>query len=176
MTANRRNINDLRYLARNNLIIPDNLDILKIERLPIRNPDFPQSPRQPLYKEKLRNLPKLRKVERNTKLFCFYFRDRVTSPSKTAELRKVERNTKHFLFYFRDRVTSPSKTAKLLRSSRCSGATRSLEKRGECKRNNYRWNAMGSVYCTLTGQPSFFPGVHFGIFLTTLTDSLSMEG
>ena len=149
MTANRRNINDLRYLARNNLIIPDNLDILKIERLPIRNPDFPQSPRQPLYKEKLRNLPKLRKVERNTKLFCFYFRDRVTSPSKTA---------------------------KLLRSSRCSGATRSLEKRGECKRNNYRWNAMGSVYCTLTGQPSFFPGVHFGIFLTTLTDSLSMEG
>ena len=29
--------------------------------LPIRNPDFPQSPRLPLYKEKLRNLAKLRK-------------------------------------------------------------------------------------------------------------------
>ena len=29
MTANRRSINDLRYLARNNLIIPDNLDIHK---------------------------------------------------------------------------------------------------------------------------------------------------
>ena len=28
---------------------------------PIRNPDFPQSPRLPLYKEKLRNLTKLRK-------------------------------------------------------------------------------------------------------------------
>ena len=27
MTANRRNINDLRYLTRNNLIIPNNLDI-----------------------------------------------------------------------------------------------------------------------------------------------------
>ena len=29
MTANRRNINDLRYLTRNNLIIPNNLDIRK---------------------------------------------------------------------------------------------------------------------------------------------------
>ena len=29
MTANRRSINDLRYLARNNLIIPDNIDICK---------------------------------------------------------------------------------------------------------------------------------------------------
>ena len=27
MTANRRKINDLRYLTRNNLIIPNNLDI-----------------------------------------------------------------------------------------------------------------------------------------------------
>ena len=32
-------------------------------RLPFRNPDFPQSPRLPLYKEKLRNLAKLRKNE-----------------------------------------------------------------------------------------------------------------
>ena len=29
MTANRRNINDLRYLTRNNLIIPNNLDTRK---------------------------------------------------------------------------------------------------------------------------------------------------
>ena len=29
MTANQRSINDLRYLARNNLIIPNNLDIHK---------------------------------------------------------------------------------------------------------------------------------------------------
>ena len=29
MTANRRSINDLRYIARNNLIIPDNIDICK---------------------------------------------------------------------------------------------------------------------------------------------------
>ena len=29
MTANRRSINDLRYLIRNNLIIPNNLDIRK---------------------------------------------------------------------------------------------------------------------------------------------------
>ena len=43
-------------------------------RLPIRNPVFPQSPRQPLYKEKLRILPKLRKNERNAKgKFTFLF-------------------------------------------------------------------------------------------------------
>ena len=29
MNANHRNINDLRYLARNNLIVPYNLDILQ---------------------------------------------------------------------------------------------------------------------------------------------------
>ena len=29
MTANRRSINELRYLTRNNLIIPNNLDIHK---------------------------------------------------------------------------------------------------------------------------------------------------
>ena len=29
MTANRRSINDLRYIARNNLIIPYNIDICK---------------------------------------------------------------------------------------------------------------------------------------------------
>ena len=67
MTANRRNINDLRYLARNNLIIPDNLDILKIERSLIRNPENPQSHKLPLYKEILRILAKLRKNERNAK-------------------------------------------------------------------------------------------------------------
>jgi len=35
--------------------------------LPIRNPVFHQSPRLPLYKEKLRILTKLQKVESNTK-------------------------------------------------------------------------------------------------------------
>ena len=45
-------------------------------RLPIRNPVFPQSPRLPLYKEKLRILTKLRKNERNAKgklVFLFKF-------------------------------------------------------------------------------------------------------
>ena len=32
--ANRRSINDLRYLTRNNLIIPDNLDIHKNRTVP----------------------------------------------------------------------------------------------------------------------------------------------
>jgi len=73
MTANRRNINDLRYLARNNLIIPDNLDILKIERSPIRNPIFLQSPKLPVYKEKLRILAKLRKNESNAKEKFIFF-------------------------------------------------------------------------------------------------------
>ena len=34
----------------------------KIERSPIRNPVFPQSPRLPLYKEKQEIFPKLQKV------------------------------------------------------------------------------------------------------------------
>ena len=46
-------------------------------RLPIRNPVFPQSPRQPLYKEKLRILTKLRKICEVAKalgFFLFIFR------------------------------------------------------------------------------------------------------
>jgi len=43
------------------------------ERLPIRNPDFHQSPRLPLYKEKLRNLTKLRKNESKTKKLVSFF-------------------------------------------------------------------------------------------------------
>ena len=35
MNANHRNINDLRYLARNNLIVPYNLDILQNRTVPI---------------------------------------------------------------------------------------------------------------------------------------------
>ena len=69
MTANRRNINDLRYLARNNLIIPDNLDILKIERSPIRNPDFSQSSELPLNKERLLFLPKLQNIFQISSIF-----------------------------------------------------------------------------------------------------------
>ena len=41
-------------------------------RLPIRNPIFPQSPRLPLYKEKLRILTKLRKNESKTKEFILF--------------------------------------------------------------------------------------------------------
>ncbi len=40
MTTNRRNINELRYLTRNSLIISNNLDILKIEPLPVRRSAF----------------------------------------------------------------------------------------------------------------------------------------
>ena len=42
-------------------------------RLPIRNPDFPQIPRLPLSKEKLRIRTKLRKVEGKTKEFILFF-------------------------------------------------------------------------------------------------------
>ena len=43
--------------------------IRRLERSLIRNPENPQSPRPPLYKEKLRILAKLRKVESKTKEF-----------------------------------------------------------------------------------------------------------
>ena len=43
------------------------------ERSPIRNPVFPQSSKLPLYKEILRILTKLRKVERNTKQIADLF-------------------------------------------------------------------------------------------------------
>ena len=61
MNANHRNISDLRYLARNNLIVPYNLDIRKTERSPNRNPVFPQFSKLPLYNEILRILTKIRK-------------------------------------------------------------------------------------------------------------------
>ena len=41
---------------------PTTLIFFKIERSPNRNPNFSQSSELPLYKEKLRNLTKLRKV------------------------------------------------------------------------------------------------------------------
>ena len=52
-------------------------------RLPIRKPDFHQSPRLPLYKEKLRILTKLRKNESRTKQTRLFFMPR---PSNFATL------------------------------------------------------------------------------------------
>ena len=46
---------------------PTTLIFVKIERLPNRNPVFPQSPRLLLYKEKPSILTELRKVESKTK-------------------------------------------------------------------------------------------------------------
>ena len=48
----------------------------RLERSLIRNPENPQSPKLPLYKEKLRNLSKLRKVEHKTKETRFFFLSR----------------------------------------------------------------------------------------------------
>ncbi len=76
------------------------------ERLPIRNPDFPQSPRQPLYKEKLRNLPKLRKIESRTKWIHSFFMPRWSNFGKAGictlerigeEVRLPNRNPKNDL-------------------------------------------------------------------------------
>ena len=66
MTANRRNINELRYLTRNSLIVPYNDDIRRNRTVSNRNPKFSQSSASPLYKEILRFLPKLRKIEGRT--------------------------------------------------------------------------------------------------------------
>jgi hypothetical protein len=52
---------------------PTTLIFAEIERSLIRNPENPQSPKLPLYKENLQILPKLRKVESRTKEFILFF-------------------------------------------------------------------------------------------------------
>ena len=70
-------------------------------RLPIRNPVFPQTPRLPLDKEKLRIPTKLRKNERRTKeIISFLCRVTITSPfrwqssCKTSDARVERRKTR----------------------------------------------------------------------------------
>ena len=67
MNENQRSINDLRCFVRNNLIVSNNLSIRKNSTISKSYPDFPQSPRLPLYKEKQDIFPKLRKNEGNAK-------------------------------------------------------------------------------------------------------------
>jgi len=83
MTANRRNINELRYLTRNNLIIPNNLVIrrnrtvskssLGFAACQSKNPNISQSSASPLYKEILQILPKLRKLQKPANFFSSFF-------------------------------------------------------------------------------------------------------
>jgi hypothetical protein len=82
------------------------------ERLPNRNPIFLQSPRLPLYKEKLRILTKLRKVESKTKRFSFFlprrricatlctFRSKNFLLQSSKKVRKKREKNKTNLLYF----------------------------------------------------------------------------
>ncbi|MCR4918478.1 MAG: hypothetical protein K5928_01495 [Prevotella sp.] len=93
------------------------------ERSPNRNLVFPQIPKLPLFKEILRILTKLRKVERRTKQACLFFLPRRSTFALKAQSYEKSREEQNKLacFFFRDGVSSP-------RSGKVT------EKREQCKR------------------------------------------
>ena len=97
MTANRCNINDLRYLTRNNLIIPNNLDIRKNRTVSYPDSALPLARARTL---KFLNLPNCLYIKKSCKSFQSYEKSR----AKQKEF---------ILFFCRDGVSSPSLMAKV---------------------------------------------------------------
>ena len=69
MTANRRSINDLRYLARNNLIVPDNLDIRRNRTVSYPDSALPLARARTL---KILNLPNCLYTKKSCESFQSY--------------------------------------------------------------------------------------------------------
>ena len=80
-----------------------------------KNPQSPQSPKLPLYKEILQFLPKLRISERNTKeKLAFLFIPEREELRQSQSYGKSRAKQKEFILFFcRDGVSSPSLMAKL---------------------------------------------------------------